>query len=237
MPDMSKNDSERIVISVGGSLIIPKGGINTEFLSELNTFIRTQLAQTNRQFFLVIGGGATCRHYQKAAQAVIGHALPDEDVDWLGVHTTRLNAHLLRTIFYDIAHPRIIENYDHKIEHLTERLVIGAGWKPGWSTDYDAVKLCEDYAIRKIINMSNIDQVYTKDPKHFPDAQPIDRISWPDFRKIVGDEWKPGMNAPFDPIATQKAQELSVTVAVMGKDFANVERYINGESFLGTVIE
>ena len=234
---MANGEKEKIVISVGGSLIVPNGGINTDFLSKLNTFIRTQLATTNRQFFLVSGGGATCRHYQNAAKEVIGHELPDEDVDWLGVHTTRLNGHLLRTIFYDIAHPRIIENYDHKLEHLTERLVIGAGWKPGWSTDYDAVKLCEDYNMKKIVNLSNIEKVYTKDPKQFADAQPIDHISWPEFRKLVGDEWKPGMNAPFDPIASRKAHELGVTVAIMNGDFPNLERFLNGEQFRGTVIE
>lgn len=50
---------ERIIISVGGSLIIPNGGINTTFLKQLNDFIRNQLAQDpKRQFFLIIGGGS-----------------------------------------------------------------------------------------------------------------------------------------------------------------------------------
>jgi hypothetical protein len=66
-----------------------------------------------------------------------------------------------------------------------------------------------------MINLSNIDKVYTKDPKKFEDAMPIDNISWSDFRKIVGDKWDPGMNAPFDPIAAQKAEELGIKVAIL----------------------
>ena len=230
---------EKFVISVGGSLIVPNEGINTQFLKHLNNFIRQQLAtDEHRQFFLVSGGGMTTRHYQEAAKDVIGHELPDSDIDWLGLHATRLNGHLLRTIFYDIAHPRIVENYDHKLENLHERLVIGAGWKPGWSTDYCAVQLAEDYGVKTVINLSNIDQVYDKDPKKFSDAIPLPAISWTDFRKIVGDTWTPGMNAPFDPIASKKAQGLGLKVIVMnGNPFDNLLNYFAKKEFVGTVIQ
>lgn len=230
--------SDKIVMSIGGSLIVPDGGIDTKFLANLNKFIREQLAQNkNRQFFLVAGGGITTRHYQAAARNVIHHELTPDDLDWLGIHATRLNAHLLRTIFRDIAHPFIIKHYDI-IRKATEPVVIASGWKPGWSTDFDAVLLCEDYNVRSIINLSNIDKVYDKDPKKSKNAKPIDRIRWSDFRKIVGDKWIPGLNAPFDPVAAKKAQELGVKVAVLsGHDFKNVENYLLGKDFTGTVIE
>ena len=99
-----------IVLSIGGSLIVTKNGIDTEFLKNLNIFIR-QYVKQGRRFFLVAGGGTAARHYRDAGKAVIGD-MSDEDLDWLGIHATRLNAHLLRTIFEDIAHPRIIENYE-----------------------------------------------------------------------------------------------------------------------------
>lgn len=234
---MGSHYPDKVVMSIGGSLIVPNGGIDTNFLTKLNSFIRQQLADhPHRQFFLVIGGGATARHYRDAGRAVIGK-LTDEDLDWLGIHSTRLNAHLIRTIFHDIAHPQIIEHYDIIIKP-TEQVVVASGWKPGWSTDYDAIMLCEDYDVRVVINLSNITQVYTADPRHDLQATPIDKMNWNDFRKLVGDEWKPGMNAPFDPIAAQKAQELGVKVVVMsGEDFGNVEKFFENKDFLGTVIE
>jgi uridylate kinase len=231
-------NTEKVIISLGGSLVAPKTGIDTDFLKKFDHFIREKLAQNpNRQFFLVVGGGTTARNYRDAGETVVGHKLTRNDLDWLGIHATRLNAQLIRTVFQDIAHPYVIKHYEI-IRKVTEQVIVGAGWKPGWSTDYCAVLMAEDYGVKEIINLSNIKQVYDKDPKQFPDAKPIDKISWEEFRKIVGSEWTPGLNAPFDPIASQKAQELGVKVAVLdGKDLDNLEKYFKGEEFLGTVIE
>ena len=224
-----------IIISVGGSLIVPDGGVDTKFLSSFNRFIRKYVA-LGKRFFLVAGGGKIARHYRDAAKEVVGD-ITNEDLDWLAIHTTRVNAHLLRTIFKDIAHPRIIENYEKKIHRLKEPIVIGAGWKPGWSTDYDAVILARDYGGKTIINLSNTYWVYDKDPKKFNDAKPIEKITWEEMEKIVGNKWIPGLSAPFDPIATQLAKELKLTVIVThGKDFRNLQRLMDGESFKGTVI-
>lgn len=230
--------SERIVISIGGSLIVPNGGIDTKFLNKLNKFIRNQLAKNNnRQFFLVVGGGQIARKYRDAGEDVIKHKLTRDDLDWLGVHATRLNAQLLRTIFRDIAHPFIIKHYEI-IRKVTEPVVMAAGWKPGWSTDFDAVLLCEDYHVREVINLSNVAKVYAKDPNKYKNAKPIDKISWKNFRKLVGDKWVPGMHAPFDPVAAQKAEELGVKVVVLaGHNFKNLENYFSGKKFEGTVIE
>ena len=224
-----------IILSVGGSLIVPNGGIDSEFLSQLHSFV-TGYVKKGKRFFLVAGGGRTARKYRDAGKEVVG-TLTDEDLDWLGIHATRLNAHLLRTIFKDIAHPRIIENYDKKLFNWKEPVVIGAGWKPGWSTDYDAVMLAKDYGSNLIINMSNIDWVYDKDPSEFKDAQPIKKLTWEEMEKFVGTEWTPGTNAPFDPVASQLAKKLGLTVIVCnGKDFENMERIIECDAFKGTVI-
>ncbi len=235
---MGNNGRKRCIISVGGSLIVPNGGINTHFLMNLNSFIRDQLAQNNkRQFFLVVGGGATARHYRDAGRDVVGHELTTEDLDWLGIHATRLNSHLIRTIFQDIAHPKIIIDYDI-IQKADNPVVVAAGWRPGWSTDYCAALLCEDYHVDTVINLSNVKQVYDKDPNQFPDAKPIDKMSWEGFRKLVGDDWAPGMHAPFDPIAAKKAQALKTRVVILsGNDFENVGNYFDGKPFVGTVIE
>ncbi len=231
-----------IIISVGGSLIVPNGGIDTEFLSRLNTLIRQQVAKGKR-FFLIAGGGKIARWYRDAGKEIIGNVTND-DLDWLAIHLTRVNGHLLRTIFQDIAHPRIIENYDKKLKDWKEPVVIGAGWKPGWSTDYDAVVLARDYNANVIINLSNIDWIYDKDPAKYKNAKPIKRMTWDELEDLVGhlselkgQKWTPGLNAPFDPIATKLAQKLGLTVIVTnGHDFNNIKNIIEGEGFKGTVI-
>lgn len=232
---MDLQKAETIIISVGGSLVVPNGGIDKDFLSKFNIFIRKEVKK-GKQFFLVVGGGHIMRDYRDAAKHVIDD-VSNEDLDWLAIHITRVNAHLLRTIFHDIAHPRIIENYDRKLKNWTQPLVIGAGWKPGWSTDYDAVILARDYNGKLIINLSNIDYVYDKDPHVYKDAKIIKKTTWTEMEKIVGDKWTPGLNMPFDPIATKLAKELKLTVIIAnGRNFENMDKIINGDPFEGTII-
>jgi uridylate kinase len=224
-----------IIISVGGSLIVPNGGIDTNFLVKLNRMIRSEVAK-GRRFMLIAGGGKLARQYQEAGSAVIGK-LTKEDLDWLGVHSTHLNGHLLRTIFQDIANPRVIQHYDRKLENWTEPLAIGAGWMPGWSTDYCAIMLAKDHKAKLIINMSNIDYVFDKDPGKFSDAKPLKKITWEAMKELVGDKWIPGHNSPFDPIATKLASQLDLRVVITnGKDMENIKKIIEGEPFKGTVI-
>lgn len=237
MTHAMNTDNHTFVLSLGGSLVVPNGGIDTQFLSAFNTFIRNQISSKKRRFFITVGGGGTTRHYQEAARVVRGQKLVDADTDWLGLHATRLNAQLVRTIFVDIADPRIIKHYE-VILKTDKPIVMAAGWKPGWSTDYCAVTLCVDYGIRQVVNLTNVDQVYDKDPKKFPDAKPMTNVRWGAYRKIVGDIWTPGMNVPFDPIASKLAQELGVTVKLLnGKDLVNLAKALDGKPFKGTTIQ
>ena len=129
-------------------------------------------------------------------------------------------------------------SYEKRDERIgDEPIVVGGGWKPGWSTDYCAASLARLYGIRRVINLSNITQVYDKDPAKFKDAKPLKRVSWQAFFKLVGDKWVPGLNAPFDPIASRLAAENGMEVVVCaGKDLKNLERVLLGEKFVGTVI-
>lgn len=228
-------DNKTFVLSLGGSLVVPNGGIDTRFLSDFNTFIRKQISSKKRRFFIVVGGGATTRHYQAAAQAVHGK-IENDDLDWIGIHATRLNAHLLRVIFRDISHSHVLKHYEI-IRKTDDPVVIAAGWKPGWSTDYCAITVCQDYGIRNILNLTNVDQVFDKDPKKYPDAKPLTQVSWKKYRAMVGDTWSPGMNTPFDPIASKLAAELGVTVKILnGGNLENLARALDGKSFVGTTI-
>lgn len=221
-----------IIVSLGGSLIVPEN-VDVDFLKKFRELILKHIKQ-GKKFILITGGGKTCRKYQKAAAEI--RKLDEEDLDWLGIHSTRLNAHLIRTIFRDVAHPKVVRNPTKK-EGFKEPLLVAAGWKPGCSTDWDAVMLAKTYGAKKLANLTNIEYVYDKDPRKFEDAKKIEKISWKDFRKIVGDEWDPGLNLPFDPIASKEAQKINLEVAIMkGSELENFEAFIEGKNFKGTTI-
>ncbi len=220
------------VLSLGGSVFVPDA-IDTTFLKKFKSFIITEIKKGNR-FVIVSGGGATARKYRDAGAAVV-QTMPIEDLDWLGIHATRLNAQLLRTIFRGIAYQKVIKDPTKK-HKIKADLIIAAGFRPGNSTDYCAVMIAKNYGASTVINLSNIDYVYTKDPK-LAGAKKIEQISWADFRKIVGNKWDPGLHAPFDPIASKHAQQNNLRVIVAnGKDFKNLEKIISGKKFKGTII-
>lgn len=234
--EKNKIDLENtIVISVGGSLIVPNE-IDYLFLKEFKNLIINYLKKGKR-FVIICGGGKTARKYQEAAKKIVN--LNKEDVDWLGIHGTRINAHLLRTIFREFAYPKIIKNPNEKIKlNKKEKIVVAAGWKPGFSTDYDAVLLAKNFKVRKLVNLTNVDYVYDKNPKKFKDAKPLKQISWNFFRKLLPKKWDPGLNVPFDPIAAKEAQKLGLEVVIMnGKNLKNFDSHLKNKEFIGTVIK
>lgn len=231
---VNKAKNKIAVISLGGSMIVPNQ-VDTEYLKNFRDFILTQLKKGWR-FFIITGGGIQARNYINAATEVMGDSITKDDQDWLGIHATRFNAHLVRTIFRDQAQPVIITDPEQG-EISDADVVIAAGWKPGWSTDFVASKVAQRIKAPYVINLSNITQVFTDDPAKNPDAKPIEKMTWKDFRKMVGDEWTPGMNSPYDPIAAKLAQEDGQTVLVMGgADLENIGKALDGEEFFGTVI-
>ncbi|GHV88997.1 hypothetical protein AGMMS50267_13570 [Spirochaetia bacterium] len=149
---------------------------------------------------------------------------------------TRLNAQLVKAVMGDYCKADVVTD-PSQVGPLVGRVLVAAGWKPGFSSDYDAVLLAERFQADKVINLSNIAQVYTDDPRKNPEARPIDRISWADFRSLVGDEWTPGKNVPFDPVASRHAAKIGLTVVcAAGKDLENLKKLLRGEDFFGTVI-
>ncbi len=224
--------SEIIVISLGGSLIFPEY-IDVEFLKEFKKIILKHV-NLGKRFIIVTGGGKIARNYQTAANEISG--IDDEDLDWLGIHATRYNGHLIRTIFKEYSNPKVIRDPTKEID-FNEKILVAAGWKPGFSSDYDAVLLAKQFGVKKVVNLSNIKYVYDKDPRNNKDAKPLKEISWVDFRKIVGDSWDPGLNMPFDPIASKEAEKENLTVFITnGKDMKNLDKLLSSEEFEGTII-
>jgi len=223
----------KYVISLGGSVIFP-GNIDINYLKKFRKVIIDFIKKhRNNKIIIICGGGKLSREYQNAAHKIA--KLTSEDVDWLGIHATRINAHMLRTIFREYAHKKVVRN-PHEKTRFKEKILIASGWKPGWSTDYDAVILAKNFGVKTIINISNINYVYDKDPNKHKNAKIIKKISWKAFRKLIPKKWSPGLNSPFDPVASRKAEKFKMTVFIVGKDFNNLKNIFINKKFKGTLI-
>ncbi|MDR0587247.1 MAG: UMP kinase [Treponema sp.] len=223
------------VISLGGSIVAPREA-DGAFLRNFRSLIGGLLKQDGkRRFIFVVGGGGPARAWQKAYREVCP-AGSDEEADWIGVMATRLNARLVKAVMADWCPQEIIID-PSRAGPFTGRVLVAAGWKPGFSSDYDAVLLAERFRADVVINLSNIEQVYTDDPRKNPSAKPLSSISWGDFRAMIGDEWVPGKNVPFDPVASRHAAKIGIKViCAAGRDLANLENILTGKEFTGTVI-
>jgi uridylate kinase len=219
------------VLSLGGSLIHPPSGIDVKFLQKFKLFIDKEIKLGHR-FFIVTGGGQLCRDYNIAAEKF---KVSIENKDYLGIATTRVNASLLKSIFHSQAYPEIIED-PRKQRDIRQKIILAGGFKPGNSTDYIAVSLAKTYRADLVINLTNVDYVYDKDPK-FTDAKKIEKIKWLEYRKIIGDKWNSGLHTPFDPIASKLAQLNNIKVIILnGRKFKNLDNCLNDQNYQGTLI-
>jgi uridylate kinase len=224
---------EVIVISLGGSLIIPDN-IDVNFLSDFKNLILSHIA-LGKKFVIITGGGKICRRYQEVAKDISNPS--NDDLDWIGIAALKLNAELLRVIFSGYVYEKVVLNLSEKFP-FDEPIVIGAAYKPGQSTDCSAVLAAKNVGAKKVINLSNTDYVYDSDPKTNPSAKKIEKMPWKEYRKLIPKEWSPGLNSPFDPMASKEAEEEGIEVFIMnGKPINNLSKCLNNENFLGTVIE
>ncbi len=220
------------IISLGGSIIVPDQ-IDIPFLKKLKKLI-LNLVKKGERFVLVCGGGSTCRKYQQASNKL---TTPNNiDKDWIGIMATRLNAELVRVMFKEHAYDKVIYNPHEKIR-TRKKIIIAAGFEPGCSTDTDAVILAKQFKAKLIINTTNTDYVYDKDPRKYKTAQAIKELTWPEFKRIIGGEFLPGMHAPFDPVASKIAMKNQMEVAIVnGRKLSNLKKLLEGKEFIGSII-
>jgi len=223
--------AQTFVISLGGSLFALPKGLDKQYINRLVGFIKKQ-AESGQRMLIVMGGGQLCRDYIKAAPEA-----RRDDQDWVGIMSTRLNAELLRAKLGALAYHEVVIDPTRKLS-FRQPIIIAAGYKPGWSTDYVAVMIARTNGIRSIINMTNVDYVYSADPKKDRSARPLSEITWTDFKRLVGGKWQPGLNSPFDPIASKLAASEKMRVDILnGRNLQNLAACLSGRSFKGTRIE
>ena len=218
---------EVIIISLGGSTIVPDD-IDAVFLKKFRELILRY--KRKYKFVLITGGGRICRKYQKAAKKIAN--IPADDLDWIGIEASRFNAYLVKYILG--VKKDIIRDPTKKL--ALKDIAVGGGWKPGRSTDYDAVMLAKNLKAKMLVNISNVPYLYDKDPNKYISAKKILNIGWKDFRKLIGDKWVPGLNKIFDPMAVKLAQKINLKLVLIGNDTGNLKNLLAGKKFRGSVV-
>src|SRR3990167_3309828 len=118
-------NDETIIISLGGSLIVPDD-LNIDFLKNFKTLILSHIVK-GKKFVIITGGGKINRRYNEAAKELTSPS--NEDLDWIGIASLKLNAELLRVIFGEHAHSEVVTNFTQPFS-LDKPIFIGSTYKP-----------------------------------------------------------------------------------------------------------
>lgn len=238
------------VIKIGGSLLSKSDEVlfDFEYVYKLKELLLELIQKQNCKFIINVGGGFITRKYQHLAS---DKGEKDQiDLHRIGIATTNLNAELFHSICSDIATDNVIryKEYDEFIDGLTnpesvwqhKSLIVMSASQPGKSNDWNALEVAIRLKIGTVIDVKDVDAVYSADPKKVKDAVKIPQLSWDQYLQIIGNptEHLPGANYPVDPIAARTAKEHAIRFKVIsGKFFSNIRAAILEQEFSGSTIE
>ncbi|MHC1628124.1 MAG: UMP kinase [Candidatus Nezhaarchaeales archaeon] len=221
------------VLKLGGHVFIDdKGRIRDDILSKYIDII-TYLWNHDIRTHLVVGGGLLARFYIEVLKALKASKTYQ---DIIGIEVSRLNAKILLYALRDRGvNVSFIDNMQLIRKPKNELYVLG-GLSPAQSTTAVAALLAEAIKAEKLIIATDVDGVYTDDPKKNPNATLLKRVSIREIIDILHQEHEPGSYKLLDAIALQVIiRSQIITHVINGFDPLNVKRAIEGEE-IGTLI-
>lgn len=221
----------KIVIAIGGSILL-KEYDNKKF-QEYSDILKDLSKQ--HELYVVVGGGKPAREYINIVRDLgAGEAQCDD----IGIEITRINAKLMILALGDAAYQRVPHNFHQALEFSASgKIVVMGGTEPAHSTDAVSAILAEYVQADKLINLTSVDGMYTKDPNKFDDAELVPEITATDLLKFLsGKDMKAGTYEFFDNTAVQMIKRSDLeTVIANGFKPENLIKAVNGEN-VGTKI-
>ena len=221
----------KIVIAIGGSILLKD--YDSERFKQYSKILKELTKE--HELFVVVGGGKPARDYIAVVRELgAGEAQCDD----IGIEVTRINAKLLLSALGDAAYQRVPQNFQEALEFSSSgKIIVMGGTEPAHSTDAVSAILAEYIHADKLINLTSVDGMYTKDPNKFDDAELISEITATDLLDFLnGKDMKAGTYEFFDTTAVQMIKRSDLeTVIANGYNPENLIKAINGEN-IGTKV-
>ncbi|MGC9781507.1 MAG: UMP kinase [Candidatus Heimdallarchaeota archaeon] len=225
------------VIKIGGSLLFDdKEQINDKLISKYAKTIRNVVNETKKKCAIVVGGGKLARKYITSSRK-LGASESYNDI--MGIEAAKLNARLLIGALDGIAYPNPPNSFleFQKLYNLTEKIIVCGGFQPGQSTNAVAASIAELTSAEKLVNLTDVDGVYTEDPDKNPNAKLLEEMPIDDLLELISKhETKAGQYPLFDNTAVQIIQRSKIALQfVNGSNPDNLKKALLGEK-IGTLI-
>jgi len=226
------SDRAPVVVSVGGSVLLTGSG-DAEYVEQLADLLRR--IGSKRPLVVTVGGGRTAREYIQLGRAL---GLTEFELDEVGIEVTRLHARLLAARIGPPAPAHPPTTVPAVVEQLrTGSPVILGGTEPGHTTDGVAALVAVRIRAERVVNATDVDGVYDRDPRTDPKAHRIERLSWPEFRAMVhaSTSGEAGQNFLFDRLGADALARARIPLLIVpGRDLANLEAAIAGRPCRGS---
>lgn len=222
-----------IVISLGGSLIIPEK-IDVVMLGEFKKVI---LKNSKRyKFVIVCGGGSIARTYIGALKSIKS---PERLQCLAGISATRMNARFMAYFFGMEPKEGIPHDISWIRRHLEKQDIIFCGslkYAPNQTSDSTAAEIAHALGA-DFVNITNVAGLFDKDPSKYKNAKFIPYTSWSKFHNIASKiKYKPGQHFILDQTASRIIMEHKVVTYLLGKKMKELDNLLNGKKFKGTTI-
>jgi len=225
----------RLSIKVGGHLLYEAKELAVERLKGYAATIR-KIYWMGHGLSVVVGGGPLARWLVEAARRLgCSEAVCDE----VGIQVSRLNALLLASLLDDVAYPVIPSSHAEAKSALgSGRIVVCGGFQPGQSTVAVAAVMAELMKADLLVVATDVDGVYTADPKEHPEAKRLAKLSYRDLERLVAEgSAEAGTFKLFDLVAVKVMKRARIpTVVVDGRDPNVLFKVLEGEE-VGSRIE
>ncbi len=224
---------DKVVVSIGGSVLVP-GDDDAAYIRRLADMLREVASEA--QVAVVVGGGREARRYVDMGRALGGSV---RELDELGIGITRVNARLLTVALGDIANTEIPVKADD-CARMSEsgRIAVMGGTEPGHTTDAVSAMIAERMGADRIVNASNVDAVYSADPRADPDAVRYERMTIAQLKDVVYQDHDAGKSSVFDPLGVSIAMRERIDILMVnGRDLEELRNAILGRPIKGTFVD
>ncbi len=222
----------KVVIKITGKLFAQG---NEHVIKELAATILSYAAEGNK-VAIVTGGGPTARSYIEMGGSL---GLNNSLLDLLGIESARLNALVLAALLGGYGYLPIPRNVDEfMMAWSTDKIIVLGGLQPGQSTNAVAAAIAEMVGASLLINATNVDGVYDKDPRVYSNARLLRTVTIEELEKILAEqESRPGKYELLDKVALNIIRRSKIeTVFINAFKIDQIKLVLSGRKDVGTWI-
>ena len=227
----NKSKNNLWVISVGGSRIIPEE-VDSVFVKKFHDLVKKHPTQ---KFVAVTGGGSVARKYIKGLKILHKKTKTQSK---MGIAVTRLNASFLMRVFGAPANETLPKSMKKTKDLLEKNHIVFCGalrFNPRQTSDGTSADLAA-YLKCPFINITNVQGIYTSNPKTNKSAKFIKHMTWKAFnQKAQKIKYKAGQHFVLDQDASKTIMKKKIPTYIVGS-LSDVDNIISNKPFKGSLI-